>query len=53
MRACETGARGFGVTDLYLYTERAESLYARLGWETFELTKFQKQPVAIMRRSLR
>jgi GNAT superfamily N-acetyltransferase len=51
--ACEAGAREFGVTDLYLYTERAETLYARLGWETFELTKFQKQPVAIMRRSLR
>ena len=51
--ACEAGAREFGVSDLYLYTESAESLYARLGWETFEVTKFQKQPVAIMRRSLR
>jgi GNAT superfamily N-acetyltransferase len=51
--ACEKGARGFGVTDIYLYTERAETLYALLGWETFELTKFQKQPVAIMRRSPR
>ncbi len=50
--ACEAGAREFGVSELYLYTESAESLYTRLGWETFELTRFQKQPVAIMRRSL-
>ena len=50
--ACEDGARRFGVTQIYLYTERAETLYVHLGWETFELTKFQRRPVAIMRRSL-
>ncbi len=51
--ACEAGAREFGVSDLYLYTERAETLYARLGWETFELTEFLGHPAAIMRKSLR
>jgi predicted N-acetyltransferase YhbS len=53
VQTCEARAREFGVSDLYLYTERAETLYARLGWETFERTRFKKQPVAIMRRSLR
>jgi GNAT superfamily N-acetyltransferase len=53
VQACEDGARRFGVPEIYLYTERAETLYARLGWETFELTKFHRQPVAVMRRSLR
>lgn len=51
--ACEAGAREFGVEELYLYTESAESLYARLGWETFERTQFLGQPAAIMRKSLR
>ena len=53
VRACEAGARKFGVFDLYLYTEGAETLYARLGWETFERSHFLGQPVAIMRRPLR
>ena len=50
--ACEAAARQFGVEELYLYTESAETLYARLGWETFERMQFKKQPVAIMRKSL-
>ncbi len=53
VRACEAGARELGVFDLYLYTEGAETLYTRLGWETFEQAHFLGQPVAIMRRSLR
>jgi hypothetical protein len=53
VRAAEAGAREFGVLDLYLYTERAETLYARLGWEMLEQAHFLGQPVAIMRRSLR
>ena len=53
VRACEAGAREFGVLDLYLYTERAETLYARLNWETLERTQFLGRPAAIMRRSLR
>ena len=51
--ACEAAARRFGVEELYLYTESAETLYARLGWETFERMQFKMQLVAIMRRSLR
>ena len=50
--ACEAGARTLGVHDLYLYTERAETLYARLGWETIERDHFLGQPAAIMRRRL-
>lgn len=52
VRACAAGAREFSVFDLYLYTEGAETLYARLGWETFERSYFLGQPVAIMRKSL-
>ena len=51
--ACEAMARQCGVEELYLHTESAETLYARLGWETFERMQFKKQPVAIMRRLLR
>lgn len=52
VKACEGGARDFGVSDLYLHTQRAETLYARLGWVTIERTSFLGQPTAIMRRSL-
>jgi GNAT superfamily N-acetyltransferase len=50
--ACQAAARGFGVSELYLYTERAETLYERLGWETIERSRFVDQTVAIMRKSL-
>ena len=50
--ACEAGARGFGVPEIYLSTERAETLYSRLGWETIERCQFVEQAVAIMRKSL-
>ena len=50
--ACEVGARGFGVRDVYLYTEAAETLYARLGRETIKRSRFLEQNVAIMRKSL-
>jgi GNAT superfamily N-acetyltransferase len=50
--ACEAGARTYGVRDLYLHTERAEALYARLGWATIERVTFLGQPAAIMHRSL-
>lgn len=50
--ACEAGARACGVSELYLYTESAETLYARLGWETLERTHFLGNPVAIMRRRM-
>ncbi len=52
VKACEAGARSFGVLDLYLYTESAETLYARLGWETMERGRFLGHPIAIMRKSL-
>jgi GNAT superfamily N-acetyltransferase len=52
VRACEDGARSFGVTKLYLYTEAATALYTRLGWETLEVTTFQAKCAVIMQRSL-
>lgn len=50
--ACEAAAREFGVPELYLYTESAETLYDRLGWVTIERSEFLGKPVAIMRKSL-
>jgi hypothetical protein len=52
VRACEADAREFGRADLYLYTEGAETLYARLGWETIERGHFLGHATAIMRKSL-
>ncbi len=50
--ACEAGAREFGIRDMYLYTERADTLYERLGWTTIERTRFQGESVAVMQRAL-
>ena len=52
VRTCEDGARTFGVRHLYLYTEEAEALYQRLGWETIDRAQFQGEDAAIMRKTL-
>ncbi|WP_350600348.1 hypothetical protein [Pseudomonas sp. 65/3-MNA-CIBAN-0223] len=31
-------AAALGIAELYLYTDQAQSLYARLGWEVVEHT---------------
>jgi len=47
--AAEAGALGHGM--LYLFTPHSESLYARLGWQTFERSEHNGLPIAIMARS--
>ena len=50
MRAVEEAAR-LGFEALYLFTPQSESLYARLGWRTFDHAVHNGVPLAIMRRS--
>ncbi|BBP71800.1 N-acetyltransferase [Pseudomonas sp. Seg1] len=42
-------AAGLGVRELYLYTDAAQSLYARLGWEVVEDLVYEDLPVTIMK----
>ena len=42
-------ARTLGVQTLYLYTDAAQSLYARLGWEVVEELVYEDLPVTIMK----
>jgi GNAT superfamily N-acetyltransferase len=41
-------SRALGVTRLYLYTPKAERLYARLGWTLLERANYRAMEVAIM-----
>ncbi len=52
VRAVEAAARDSGVTTLWLHTEHAERLYARLGWETIGPEVDAGHAVTLMRRSL-
>ncbi|MCH4900668.1 MULTISPECIES: GNAT family N-acetyltransferase [unclassified Pseudomonas] len=45
-------AAALGVPQLYLYTDAAQSLYARLGWEVLEETEYDGLPVTVMKRAL-
>ncbi|MFJ2466013.1 GNAT family N-acetyltransferase [Pseudomonas sp. NPDC087615] len=42
-------AKTLGVQTLYLYTDAAQSLYARLGWEVVEDLVYEDLPVTIMK----
>lgn len=42
-------AKTLGVQTLYLYTDAAQSLYARLGWEVVEELAYENLPVTIMK----
>ncbi|MFJ2487127.1 GNAT family N-acetyltransferase [Pseudomonas sp. NPDC087639] len=42
-------AKTLGVQTLYLYTDAAQSLYARLGWEVVEELVYENLPVTIMK----
>ncbi|WLH33779.1 GNAT family N-acetyltransferase [Pseudomonas sp. FP2196] len=42
-------AKALGVQTLYLYTDAAQSLYARLGWEVVEELVYEDLPVTIMK----
>ncbi|BBB61986.1 N-acetyltransferase GCN5 [Undibacterium sp. KW1] len=50
LRAAEE-ARSMGFDQLYLFTPRNESLYARLGWQTIENARLDNTPVTIMSRA--
>jgi predicted N-acetyltransferase YhbS len=47
----ETDRLGFD--QIYLFTPKNESLYARLGWETFEHAAINGTPVCLMARAVR
>ena len=47
--ASEAGRLGFGT--IYLFTPRSESLYARLGWVTFDRVILNETSLAIMAKS--
>jgi len=42
-------ARALGVQTLYLYTDAAQALYARLGWEVVEEVVYENLPVTVMK----
>jgi GNAT superfamily N-acetyltransferase len=45
-------SRAMGVPRLYLYTPKAERLYARLGWNVLERTTYREMDVVIMTLNL-
>jgi N-acetylglutamate synthase-like GNAT family acetyltransferase len=49
LRAADEAAR-LGFKSLYLFTPHSESLYARLGWKTFDRTVHNGQPLTLMER---
>jgi predicted N-acetyltransferase YhbS len=49
LRATDEAAR-LGFKTLYLFTPHNESLYARLGWKTFDKTVHNGQPLTLMER---
>jgi GNAT superfamily N-acetyltransferase len=51
-RFCEREAAKQGFAQLYLYTERAEGFYRRLGWITIETMTWEGEPIAVMARDL-
>jgi GNAT superfamily N-acetyltransferase len=48
-----TAARGFGVETLYLYTNSAEGLYAKLGWQPIGEEFYEGRNVTVMSAVLR
>ncbi|MES5482564.1 GNAT family N-acetyltransferase [Bradyrhizobium sp. INPA03-11B] len=51
MRAIDEAAR-LGFDRLYLFTPRSETMYARLGWRTFERIEYNGTPLALMERNV-
>ena len=49
--AAASEARRLGFEKIYLFTPRNESLYARLGWTTFDRIMLNGVPAAVMARS--
>jgi N-acetylglutamate synthase-like GNAT family acetyltransferase len=52
VRHIEDAARALGIGKLFLYTEHARDLYARLGWRDLEQCDYQAVRVAIMHKPL-
>ncbi len=50
--AVEQQARKASVSTLWLYTNTAERIYARAGWQTIETVQHDGKPFALMRRDL-
>jgi GNAT superfamily N-acetyltransferase len=50
--AVEAEAVARGIPTLWLYTRKAEALYARIGWRTVETFSFRDKVYALMRRDL-
>ncbi|HUZ65082.1 MAG TPA: GNAT family N-acetyltransferase [Acetobacteraceae bacterium] len=50
--AIEQEARAASVSTLWLYTNTAERVYARAGWQTVETVQHNGKPFALMRRNL-
>jgi GNAT superfamily N-acetyltransferase len=50
-RAVEECA-GLGIGELFLFTPRNESLYARLGWVAWDRAHIQGNPVVVMKRAI-
>lgn len=48
--AAASEARRLGFETIYLFTPRNESLYARLGWATFDRVVLNGVPAAVMAR---
>lgn len=50
--AVEGEARKASISTLWLYTNMAERIYARVGWRTVETVLHHGKPFALMRRDL-
>ncbi len=50
--AIEQQGRAVPVATLWLYTNTAERIYARAGWQTVETVLHDGKPFALMQRSL-
>ena len=51
LRAVDEAAK-LGFDRLYLFTPRSETMYARLGWKTFERIEYDGRPLVLMQRSV-
>lgn len=47
----EKHARSVGCDELYLYTDAAEALYAKLGWVVAERMVIDGEPLMLMKRT--
>jgi predicted N-acetyltransferase YhbS len=52
LRVADEAVR-LGFKTVHLFTPHNESLYARLGWQTFERSHFQGVPITLMARAAR